>query len=225
MIDTITNLIQKKVFITNPKDEHFALKNAEGVVTSANMETQRLMIKVKQPDGTKTFLWFDLNEISETLEETKNEKIVPEAVDIDPVVFKEPKITPVIQKKDPVNHPSHYTDGQYEVIDFIEACNLDQDFRIANAVKYICRAGKKEGSDVNQDMKKALWYLTRYCESTGSETFSPRASRNLENKVIDICAFVEDKQLAKTAPGFALEAIYYGCIALAKDIMEAYLEK
>lgn len=43
---------------------------------------------------------------------------------------------------DNVNHPSHYTDGKIEVIDFIEQKNLD--FHRGNAVKYIARAGKKD---------------------------------------------------------------------------------
>lgn len=43
---------------------------------------------------------------------------------------------------DNVNHPSHYTDGKIEVIDFIEQKNLN--FHRGNAVKYIARAGKKD---------------------------------------------------------------------------------
>ena len=39
------------------------------------------------------------------------------------------------QQDDPVNHPSHYTDGKIEVIDFIEDKNLN--FHRGNAVKYI----------------------------------------------------------------------------------------
>ena len=43
---------------------------------------------------------------------------------------------------DPVNRPSHYTDGEIEVIEFIEDKNLG--FCLGNAVKYIARAGKKD---------------------------------------------------------------------------------
>ena len=42
---------------------------------------------------------------------------------------------------DNVNHPSHYTDGNIEVLDFIEDKKLN--YHRGNAVKYICRAGKK----------------------------------------------------------------------------------
>jgi len=65
-------------------------------------------------------------------------------------------------KNDPVNHPSHYTDGKIEVIDFIEDKRLN--FHLANAVKYISRAGKKDPSKEIEDLKKARWYLDRYIQ-------------------------------------------------------------
>lgn len=61
---------------------------------------------------------------------------------------------------DPVNHPSHYTSGKIEVIDFIEDQKLD--FHLANAVKYIARAGKKNPAKTKEDLEKAVWYLNRY---------------------------------------------------------------
>ena len=60
---------------------------------------------------------------------------------------------------DPVNHPSHYTDGKIEVIDFIEDKKLG--FCLGNAVKYITRAGKKDPSKEIEDLKKAAWYVAR----------------------------------------------------------------
>lgn len=61
---------------------------------------------------------------------------------------------------DPVNHPSHYTSGSIEVIDFIE----DQKFpyHLGNAIKYISRAGKKDPKALVTDLKKAAWYINRY---------------------------------------------------------------
>lgn len=58
---------------------------------------------------------------------------------------------------DTVNHPSHYTDGKIEVIDFIEQKNLN--FHRGNAVKYIARAGKKDPKKEVEDLRKAVWYL------------------------------------------------------------------
>ena len=61
------------------------------------------------------------------------------------------------RENDVVNHPSHYTDGKIEVIDFIEDKKLG--YHLGNAIKYISRAGKKD--DYVQDLKKAKWYLER----------------------------------------------------------------
>lgn len=63
---------------------------------------------------------------------------------------------------DNVNHPSHYTDGKIEVIDFIEDRNLN--FHRGNAVKYIARAGKKNPEKEIEDLEKAVWYLKREIE-------------------------------------------------------------
>lgn len=66
----------------------------------------------------------------------------------------------------PVTHPSHYTSGKIEVIDFITDQKLD--FCLGNVVKYISRAGKKEGDENKnqtiedktiEDLKKARFYL------------------------------------------------------------------
>lgn len=68
-------------------------------------------------------------------------------------------------KVDNVNHPSHYTDGKIEVIDYIEDKQLG--FCLGNAVKYISRAGKKKSGSMSDkekeinDLRKALWYVER----------------------------------------------------------------
>lgn len=59
--------------------------------------------------------------------------------------------------QDAVNHPSHYTDGKIEVIDFIDDKGLN--FCRGNAVKYIARAGKKNPDKEIEDLQKAIWYL------------------------------------------------------------------
>ena len=60
---------------------------------------------------------------------------------------------------DPVNRPAHYTDGNIEVIDFIEDKKLG--FHLGNAVKYIARAGKKDPNKEVEDLEKAIWYINR----------------------------------------------------------------
>lgn len=63
---------------------------------------------------------------------------------------------------DNVNHPSHYTDGSIEVIDYIEDKKLN--YHLGNVVKYVSRAGKKDASKTIEDLKKARWYLDRYID-------------------------------------------------------------
>lgn len=60
-----------------------------------------------------------------------------------------------------IDHPSYYTDG-IEVIDFIEDRGCL--FSLGNAIKYICRAGKKNSDTYVEDLKKAIWYLNRILE-------------------------------------------------------------
>jgi translation initiation factor 2B subunit (eIF-2B alpha/beta/delta family) len=59
-----------------------------------------------------------------------------------------------------VNHPEHYKAKGFEVIDIIEAYDLN--FSLGNAVKYILRADKK--ANKKQDLEKALWYLQHELE-------------------------------------------------------------
>ena len=66
---------------------------------------------------------------------------------------------------DAVNHPSHYTTGKIEVIDFIEDKELN--FNLGNVVKYVSRCGRKKSSGKSMDakalgdLKKARWYIDR----------------------------------------------------------------
>lgn len=60
--------------------------------------------------------------------------------------------------KEEINHPDYYQ-GKIEVIDFIDAYNLN--FNLGNVVKYITRAGKKHGEGKLTALQKAEWYLSR----------------------------------------------------------------
>lgn len=66
---------------------------------------------------------------------------------------------------DTVNHPSHYTSGNIEVIDAIEDWKLP--YHLGNVVKYVARAGKKDPDKTIEDLKKARWYLDRYITNLG----------------------------------------------------------
>lgn len=62
---------------------------------------------------------------------------------------------------DPVNHPSHYTQGGIECIDALEAATMGLEgieaVCTANAIKYAWRWKQKNGVE---DIDKAIWYLT-----------------------------------------------------------------
>lgn len=70
-------------------------------------------------------------------------------------------------KDDVVNHPSHYTDGNIEVMDFIEDKQLN--FARGNVIKYVSRAGKKDPNKELEDLKKSMWYLNREIERLEKE--------------------------------------------------------
>jgi hypothetical protein len=77
---------------------------------------------------------------------------------LEAVIFDEDEV--VFVDDDVVNHPSHYSYGSIEVIDFIEDKELG--FHLGNAIKYICRAGRKDKSKEIEDLRKAVWYIERY---------------------------------------------------------------
>lgn len=64
---------------------------------------------------------------------------------------------------DSVSHPSHYTYGKIECVDFILDKNLD--FSLGNAIKYIVRAGHKSDAILStqekaiEDLEKAIKYI------------------------------------------------------------------
>ena len=59
-----------------------------------------------------------------------------------------------------VQQPDHYNQGDIECIDGLRAALGDEEFCgfcRGNVIKYLWRAGKKDGE--SQDLKKAKWYL------------------------------------------------------------------
>lgn len=63
-----------------------------------------------------------------------------------------------------VNHPNHYTQGDIECIDAMQAAFGEQvvmHFCVCNAFKYIWRHNNKNGME---DIAKAKWYLNKYVQ-------------------------------------------------------------
>lgn len=70
--------------------------------------------------------------------------------------------------RDSVNHPRHYAEGWSngaEVIDISENLNFNR----GNTVKYVARAGRKDGAETILDLKKARWYINRELRRLGDE--------------------------------------------------------
>lgn len=65
-----------------------------------------------------------------------------------------------VRSRDAIN-PGHYKRGTTEVIDFIRE-QLGAEGFVAycrgNAIKYLSRAGEKDGQPAEQDMAKSRWY-------------------------------------------------------------------
>ncbi len=65
----------------------------------------------------------------------------------------------VTDNTEKVDHPSHYNQGQIEVIDYIEDIGMGEDFCAGNAIKYISRYKYKQKP--LEDLQKAKWYVER----------------------------------------------------------------
>ena len=114
---------------------------------------------------------------------------------------------------DNVNHPSHYTDGKYECIEYMESKGYINNGYLFNAVKYISRAGKKDPDKYEEDIQKAIWYLTR------KQKYKARDRVPL----ITTEEYVEDKGLKGSLLGIALELIDAGECDLAIKVLEMEL--
>jgi len=100
-----------------------------------------------------------------TLTTDKSFKALLEEVRIKPtnkIRMEAPERMTVLATPDSVNHPTHYTTGGIETIDFIEAKKLN--YNLGNVIKYLTRADYK-GNKL-EDLRKAQWYLTREINST-----------------------------------------------------------
>ena len=119
------------------------LKRAGKVVTISKVRDNN-SYRIREDGGT--YLWH---------ESMIQGKVIP--------IRCEPKEAPKDAANDPVSHPSHYTDGKIEVIDFIEDKKLG--YHLGNACKYISRCQLKYGGKKRiEDLEKAIWYIKRQIE-------------------------------------------------------------
>ena len=72
-------------------------------------------------------------------------------------------------EQDIVNKPSHYTSGNIECIDAIQAALTPEEFKgfcKGNVLKYNWRCNHKNGLE---DLKKSRWYLDKLIETIEKE--------------------------------------------------------
>lgn len=91
-------------------------------------------------------------------------------------------------KHDPVNSPSHYTQGGIETIDYMRAKLSPEEFKgycRGNVIKYISRAPDKNGLE---DLKKARQYLD-WLIKHAEENLEPEANEDedLRKGICDDC--------------------------------------
>lgn len=81
--------------------------------------------------------------------------------------------------RDSVNQPRHYRNhpSGVECIQITEHMG----FCLGNAVKYIWRAGLKDGADELEDLRKAMWYVQR--EITRREAITSIGCANAQSGV------------------------------------------
>lgn len=101
-----------------------------------------------------------LEDITKLVNALKEEEKRQQIANVPEDLSKTPMTPDECIKSDPVNKPAHYQlKSGIQVIDIIEGAGLG--FHLANVVKYILRAGKKDPSKELEDLKKAEYYLHR----------------------------------------------------------------
>ena len=247
-----TSLIHKSVTIHKPSLQNGWAKDKKGFVVDHNTASNTYMIRLPEENGSFRFAKFKeeefeveggsgksasvltYDEISPVVEERKEQKDIQKEEPEEPhsgiysFNKKENNFVPFDfdqKENDPVNHPSHYTDGAYEVIDYIEDHGYSRNFCLGNAVKYISRAGKKDLAKKKEDLEKAVWYLKRYIH--GDDDNGLTAFFRVSDKPYKIPTdlYIIDKGLEGTLSGLALEILDTGSIPPAIHALELEIKQ
>lgn len=120
---------------------------------------------------------------------------------------------------DNVNHPAHYTQWPVEVIYLTER----ESFLIGNVIKYVMRAGVKNGTTYGEDMAKARWYARRHVDNTAACDSWQVGLDSLQAHFADAVAYLTARQEdAAEMCGYLqdqLDAIYK---QVEKELCEAW---
>ena len=84
--------------------------------------------------------------------------------------YREDEILNEIKEYIGSTYDQHYstTEDGFQVMDMIKQLGIDKDFCQANAIKYLCRYGKKNGHD-RKDLLKAIHYIVLLMSSEDQE--------------------------------------------------------
>lgn len=84
--------------------------------------------------------------------------------------YREDEILNEIKEYIESTYDQHYstTEDGFQVMDMIKQLGIDKDFCQANAIKYLCRYGKKNGHN-RKDLLKAIHYIVLLMSSEDQE--------------------------------------------------------
>jgi len=84
--------------------------------------------------------------------------------------YREDEILNEIEEYIGNTYDQHYSTTQdgFQVMDMIKKLGIDKDFSQANAIKYLCRHGKKNGHN-RKDLLKAIHYIVLLMSSEDQE--------------------------------------------------------
>ena len=108
--------------------------------------------------------------------------------------YGEDKICDEIKKYIKSTYGEHYstTKDGFQVQDMLRQLGIDKDFCQANAIKYLCRYGKKDGKN-RKDLLKAIHYIVLLMSSednnvkkNGVKNFTDKDIENHMNSIVDI---------------------------------------
>jgi len=110
-----------------------------------------------------------------------------------------------------VNHPSHYNQhpAGIECIDIIRHYTCD----IANAIKYLWRAGLKADYSMAdcekeiEDLNKAIWYIEDYVQHHRPSTYLPVDRSEMEHTIYELTGY-SVRQITESYPNTIHMALF-----------------
>ena len=95
--------------------------------------------------------------------------------------YNEDKILDEVKKYISRTYDQHYstTKDGFQVQDMLRQLGIDKDFCQANAIKYLCRYGKKDGKN-RKDLLKAIHYIVLLMSSEDGNLSEEQIKQQIE---------------------------------------------